>query len=390
MSLKFSPINFSLFEFTRRVYLAGRISLKGLLLLPLYYLQIIPMVPFAWLQHLLYRRRIRMTSISKDPIFILGHYRSGTTLLQKLLVSDKRFGYLSYYDALFPNSNLLFGEKMKRIFQWLIDRVKIKNPFFHDRILQLSEPDEEDDYLMNKASVYSAYWGLIFPKCWRQWLNGEPQFSNQHYSSGWKKEYLKTIKYITFKNKGKQLVLKNPPNTERIHLLLELFPSAKFIFIHRNPYHLYYSIRNMWKRAIINYYSVQKISDDELDELIFNHFDYLIDRYKKEKHLIPAGNLIEISYEELTTKPFETIRKIYTTIGLDDFELAVTSLKQQLEKEKEYRNFQYQFDDTTLKKIEKHWKKYIDRWNYRPPPTYQERNSSFNDPETARYNIRAR
>lgn len=59
-----------------------------------------------------------------------------------------------------------------------------------------------------------------------------------------------TVKFIAFRNKGKQLVLKNPPNTERIPYLLEMFPKAKFIFIYRNPYVLFYSIRNMWKKAI--------------------------------------------------------------------------------------------------------------------------------------------
>lgn len=344
-----------------------------MLLLPLYYLQIIPMLPVAFLQYFIYRKRIRMTSVSKDPVFILGHYRCGTTLLQKLLVSDKRFGYLTYYDALFPNSNLIFGKKMEPVFQWLIYRFKIKNPFFRNSILQLSEPDEEDDYLMNKASAYSAYWGLIFPKCWREWLNGTTQFSDQHYSNGWKKEYLKTVKYAAFKNNGKQLVLKNPPNTERISLLLEMFPSAKFIFIYRNPYFLYYSIRNMWKRAIINYYSLQKITKKELDELIFSHFEYLMEQYEKDKHLIPAGNLVEISYEELKADPFATMQKIYSEIDLPDFASTSASLKQQLEKEKEYQNFQYEFDESTLKKIETHWGKYIDRWNYKPPSIYQEK-----------------
>ena len=77
------------------------------------------------------------------------------------------------------------------------------------------------------------------------------QFLSQKYWDGWKKEYLQTIKYITFKSKGKQLVLKSPPNTERICLLLQMFPQAKFIYIYRNPYHMYYSIKNMWKRAIL-------------------------------------------------------------------------------------------------------------------------------------------
>jgi omega-hydroxy-beta-dihydromenaquinone-9 sulfotransferase len=359
-------INVSLIEFTRRLFKGGGISLKGLLLLPAYYLQIIPALPFALFQFLLYGKQINNTVISKDPVFILGHYRSGTTLLQKLMASNRMFGFLTNYDALFPNSNLLFGRKFQNVLQFLINLFKIKNPFFHNSIVNLSEPTEEDDYLMNKASAYSAYWGLVFPKRWREWLNGSRQFMNQHYYKGWKREYLKTIKYLTFKNKGKQLILKSPPNTERISLLLEMFPKAKFIYIYRNPFHMYYSVRNMWQRAILKLYSVQEISDEDLDEIIFGHLIYLVEQYEKDKKLIPHGNLVEISYEELKSDSFNTIQKIYSAINLPDFESTSNNLRLQLEKEKDYHNFQYQPGDVAFKKITERWGKYIHQWNYKP------------------------
>lgn len=363
MSKTFSWRNISLLEFSGRVFRCGKLSIRGLLLLPLYYLQIIPALPFELLQFLIYGKRIEKTIISGDPVFILGHYRSGTTFLQKLMASDKRFGFLTNYNALFPNTNLLFGRKMQHFFQLVINALKIKNPFFHQCIVQLDEPAEEDDYLMNKASAFSAYWGLIFPKRWREWLNGSPQFSNQKYSDGWKKEYLTTIKYATFRNHGKQLILKNPPNTERIRLLIQMFPKAKFIYISRNPYHLFYSARNMWKRAILNWYSLQKISDEELDEIVFEHYVYLAGHYNRDKKLIPEGNLLEITYEELKANPFGTIQKIYSQLGLPDFEVTVNDLLLKIEIEKDYRNFEHQFCDSTLKTIEQRWGQFIDEWN---------------------------
>lgn len=364
MTKKFPQINIAIFEFTRRVFKSGRISLKGVFLLPLYYLQLITAIPFAFLQFLFFSGRIKKITIKKDPVFILGHYRNGTTYLQKLLSSDNRFGCITNYDALFPNTNLLFGRKMEPVFQWMINIFKIKNPFFNNRIVLLSEPTEEDDYLMNKASAYSAYWGLVFPKRWREWLNGSTQLDNQTYLKGWKSEYLKALKYATFKNKGKQLILKNPPNTERIPFLLEMFPQSKFIFIYRNPHQVYYSTKNMWKRAILNYYSLQEISEKELDELIFDHYIYLNDKYLTDKKLIPEGNLIEMSYEELKADPLNTIHKIYSRLDLPGFELAAKDLLIQLDFEKEYRNFEHQVNDITSQKIEAHWGKYIELWKY--------------------------
>ncbi len=120
----------------------------------------------------------------------------------------------------------------------------------------------------------------------------------------------------------------------------------------------------MWKKAILNYYSVQKISDGELDEIVFEHFLYLIEQYEKDKHLIPVGNLVEISYEELKANSFNSIQKIYSELKLPSFELTADDLLDQIESEKNYTSFRHQFDSKTLKQIDTRWGKFIRQWNY--------------------------
>lgn len=115
----------------------------------------------------------------------------------------------------------------------------------------------------------------------------------------------------------------------------------------------------------MKFYSVQKIPEENLDEIIFGHFVYINEQYEKDKKLIPEGNLFEISYEELKSDPFRVIQAIYSGMDLPDFELTADNLRLQLEMEKNYRNFEYTFSDGTLKKIEERWGKYIQQWNYK-------------------------
>lgn len=353
-----------IFEFTQRVIKSGGVSIKGMLMLPVYYLQLVFGFPFALLQGLLFNKKIAEAHIAPDPIFILGHYRCGTTLLQKLLASDRRFGCLTNYDALLPNANLLFGRKMIPFFQGLINLFRIKNPFFHDSILWLEEPAEEDDYLMNKASPYSAYWGLVFPRRWREWLNGTAQICDPVYVEGWKKEYLATLRYASYKQGGRPLVLKSPPNTGRVSWLLDMFPKARFVFLYRNPFHVYYSTRNMWKRAILKYYSVQDLPDAPLEEVILSHFEFLIGRYEAEKGLIPKGQLVELSYEALVEDPFGSLERIYREMDIPLHEAARSDLSAALAREKAYQVFQHQYEEAEMKKIGERWKAFIDRWGY--------------------------
>ena len=47
----------------------------------------------ALLQRLIYGRRIAAAEITQPPIFIIGHWRSGTTYLHELMVCDERLAY---------------------------------------------------------------------------------------------------------------------------------------------------------------------------------------------------------------------------------------------------------------------------------------------------------
>ena len=49
------------------------------------------------LQTLIWSRRIRETEIEQAPLFIIGHWRSGTTWLHELLALDERFTYPTTY-----------------------------------------------------------------------------------------------------------------------------------------------------------------------------------------------------------------------------------------------------------------------------------------------------
>ena len=177
-------------------------------LLVAYLIRLIIGIPFAALQYLIYNHRINKTIIDKPPVFILGHYRSGTTYLQKLLASDPHFGFLSSYDIVCPGSSLLFGSSLRKILQLVINIFKLKTRFFNNVIPDLKEPAEEDRYFINKGSAFTDYWRFVFPLSWNKWSRCSELLNDPVYFRRWKKEYIHLLKLVTFTCKGKQLVLK--------------------------------------------------------------------------------------------------------------------------------------------------------------------------------------
>ena len=61
-----------------------------------------------------YSHEITRTVIDEPPLFILGHWRTGTTFLHNLLSRDPRFAYPNLFEILHPGSFLSKGDEGAR------------------------------------------------------------------------------------------------------------------------------------------------------------------------------------------------------------------------------------------------------------------------------------
>jgi len=71
--------------------------------------------PMRVIERILYHRKIKKTEIKTDPIFVIGHYRTGTTYLMTLLSMDKDRGYVSNLEGYAPHFFLSFPKITKAL-----------------------------------------------------------------------------------------------------------------------------------------------------------------------------------------------------------------------------------------------------------------------------------
>jgi hypothetical protein len=322
---------------------------------------------FGMIEMIFYSRRISQTEINESPIFVLGHYRTGTTLLQKLLCCDSNFRTIQYKDVFTPGPAFLFPKITARI-QRLIARVfRIRNIFFNNMLLRIHDPGEEDLYMISGCSRYTTAWGFLFPREIIKYFTKWTTFDSDKEKKQWIRAYRYHLKKITLRKDLKPLILKSPPNIGRIKVLLEMFPDARFVFITRNPYQVYYSMQSLWTRVIERYFSLQKITEEEKSEIIFDLYSSLMNQYLKDRDSIPSDKLIEIRFEDLEKRPLDELRKIYRSLKIPDFESSVDRINQRLELEKGYLKNQYDYDEKTLDMISERWGDFIHEWNYSKP-----------------------
>jgi hypothetical protein len=181
--------------------------------------------------------------------------------------------------------------------------------------------------------------------------------------NAWKEDLVFLIRKISLANNNKQLVLKSPPQTARIKLLLSLYPKAKFIFIHRNPYEVYLSNKQFWKvtRSI---YAVGSMKSVDVNSIILDTYARITNRYLQERDLVPAGQLVEIPYEDLIQHPMESMRKIYEAIHLDDFGYCENKMRSFVEGQKSFVRLKHEIPPGEKDLVTGKLEPFLRHWNY--------------------------
>lgn len=313
--------------------------------------------------------KLNATQITTPPIFIVGHWRSGTTYLHQLLTQDPRFACVSLLQCLSPDcpsSDYFLRPLLKLLVPKTrrIDNVQIS----------LDAPQEED-FHMSCLSINSYHHAYYFPKQIRSLFEKYVLFENfsdhdqvQKAKQAWIKNYLYVLRHaLTHSGEDSTLLLKDPSNTARISDLLELFPDAKFIHLYRNPYHIFPSTKNL-HRKFQKDYAFQSIDESVLEKHILYIYQRLMGRFFEQESKIPQGNLIHVRYEELETNPLQEVKRIYGELGISNFDGVSSNFEQHIRNQKHYQKNRYRtLTRQEIDTIYQHWNFTIDRWQYAAP-----------------------
>jgi hypothetical protein len=330
------------------------------------YLYIAVIVTLVSFMHLLLRlvqeawlgRRIAKTPIREAPLFIIGHWRTGTTLLHELLILDPRHTYPNTYECLEPNHFLLTERFFTR---WLRFLMPSRRPM--DNMAAGWERPQEDEFALCMMGLPSPYLTIAFP-------NRPPQYPEYLDLEGvppralavWKRGFLRFLQRLTFKD-PRRLVLKSPPHTCRIKVLLQLFPEARFVHIVRDPYVLFPSTVHLW-RSLHSAHGLQKPTFAGLEEEVFRTFLRLYDRLEEGRKLVAPERFYELRYEDLVRDPVGQVQALYEHLGLGGFEEARPRLEKYVAGLAGYERNRYELTAAARAEIARRWGAVIRRYGY--------------------------
>jgi hypothetical protein len=313
---------------------------------------------FRLLQDYWYGDRIGRTPIREAPIFIIGHWRTGTTLLHEYLILDERHTYPTTYECLEPNHFLLTERFFTRWGRFLTPshRPMDNMPAGWDR-------PQEDEFALCMMGQPSPYLTIAFP-------NHPPHYPEYLDLEGlspralasWKNSFRRFLQALTYKN-PKRLILKSPPHSCRIKVLLELFPDARFVHIVRDPYVVFPSTVKTWN-VLYQRHSFQRPPFAGLEEYVFSSFLRLYQKLEEGKRLIDPSHFYEIRYEDLVRDPLGEMEKLYDHLGLGGFEEFLPRLKEYLADQADYETNHYELTPGQRAEIGRRWGRVINKYGY--------------------------
>jgi hypothetical protein len=312
----------------------------------------------AGLQSLRHGKQIANTPIDQPPIFIVGHWRSGTTHLHELMVLDERFGYPTTYECMAPHHYLLTEWIIGGYANWLLPT---KRPM--DNMAAGWNHPQEDEFALLNLGVASIYTRIAFP-------NDAPEYMNTldirelpaDQLAKWEaalKQFVQTLTY----DKQKRIVLKSPPHTGRIEVLAKLFPGAKFIHIARNPFDIFPSTTRLWD-SLDSVQGLQFPKNKHLNEFVFSAFEAMYRGYDAQRAALDPQQLYELRYEDLVRDPVGEIQRIYAALDLGDFNPVRPRLEEYLQGQKDYVKNRHELDPEIKAEIRRRWAGYIERYSY--------------------------
>ena len=310
-----------------------------------------------WIQSTLSRRE-RLRADLGGAVFVIGYWRSGTTLLHNYLCCDRRFGYPTTYACMNAQHFVLTQS------QALKQRSRsVKRPM--DDVRVSLESPQEDEFGLLALGARSPYEGLMVPSRLGEALSlADVQQLSDGDKRRWQQIFLYFLRCVSLSAQGRPLILKSPTHGYRISTLRALMPDARFILIVRSPEMVFESAVRMWQSLCALYALEALPEEDEFRRVV------LADRPRFEAKLaaglqgVPEDRMAMVRYEELTRNPVPIIGQLYEQLQLGDFSTIEPALSAEARRNASYQARQAPPPDPWMQPLRQHWRAIFERYQY--------------------------
>lgn len=248
------------------------------------------------------------------PLFITGLPRSGTTFLHNLLAEDPGFRAPAGWEVMYPSpppdprtngSDPRISRAQRRMAQmyWLAPEIRVIHPI--DALLP-----QECVVITGSAFVSDVFPTMCHVPSYQRWLDQAdlvPSYEHHRHF----------LQQLQGGQKNLRWLLKAPAHLFGLHAILEVYPDARFIFTHRNPLEVLPSLANL--TLVLHGAFSDRHEPEEIGRELTGHWAEGMRQAREVVSRLPdhQARCIDIAYEDLTSRPLDTVKRLYRHFGLE-------------------------------------------------------------------------
>ena len=243
----------------------------------------------------------------REPLFIVGLPRSGTTLLHTLLAADPEHRAPLTWEVMTPSPPTRENEKRRiqratqscNCLNWLA-------PTFRHVHAVGAELPQECVGLMTPTFMSDQFDTMYYVPSYRAWFFLQDLLPAYEYHRCF-------LQHLQFRQSARRWVLKAPTHMFALPTLLSVYPDALFVQTHRAPLDAMASVSSLIT-------ILRRVFSDAVDPLIvcqeaIGYWSETLDRFLQERDRLAANRICDLNYIEIRRDPIAAVRRIYEHFG---------------------------------------------------------------------------
>ncbi|MGE0435239.1 MAG: sulfotransferase, partial [Planctomycetota bacterium] len=319
--------------------------------------------PFTWLERLLLAGRRKPAADDVQPLFIVGHWRSGTTHLHNLMNCSPRFGFITPLASGLPWELLTLATWLRPLLEKALPEDR-----YVDNVAVTPGSPQEDEIPLASMQPLSVFHANYFPR------HFERNFNRAVFGDGvspraarrWQRALRLLYRKVAIQQRNPQLLIKNPVYTARLLELRELYPQAKFVHIYRNPYVVFRSTVHYYRRLLPEL-ALQSFASLDIPDFVERSYVRLMREHDRQREQLPPGTICDVRFEDLEQAPLAALQRVYGELQLDGFDADRPLIEAYVQSMGGYRKNTYDFEPDVIERVERSWREWVERWGYESP-----------------------
>ncbi len=243
----------------------------------------------------------------REPLFIVGLPRSGTTLLHSLLAADPEHRCPLMWEVRSPSPPTLVDEKRRiqraaqnsNFFNWLA-------PSFRYVHAVGAEVPQECISLMTPTFLSDQFDAMYYVPSYRAWFFQQDLRPAYEY-------HRRFLQHLQFRRAAPRWILKAPTHMFAMPALLSIYPDALFVQTHRTPVDAMASVSSLV--TILRSAFSDAVDPVTVCREAIDYWSETMDKFLDERDRLVSKRICDIEYDEISRHPIAAVKRIYDHFG---------------------------------------------------------------------------